>query len=356
MKAARLVPLFLLALAAPALAQTTPGWYVDAGVGANFTPDLVTSTASGDRTASFNTGYSALGGVGYAYGNGLRSEAEIFYSRAGVDHLSGAAGNAGSLSNTDFFVNGLYDINLSDLGLDRYISHSMWTPYVGLGIGASIPEAGQIGVLTNGSTFNDEDLQFAYQAIAGISAQLDRNWAVTADYRFIATPDVTFKTNAPGTGNMQNASHNIILGVRYSFGEPAPVLTHASAPAPYVKTAKKHTPAVVPQSYMVFFDFDKSVLTPEANDILAKVAADYKSGKYVAVDITGHTDTVGTEAYNKKLSVRRADAVKKALEALGVPATAIKAAGVGKKGLLVPTADGVREAQNRRAEVVFSSK
>jgi OmpA-OmpF porin, OOP family len=55
------------------------------------------------------------------------------------------------------------------------------------------------------------------------------------------------------------------------------------------------------------------------------------------------------------LSLRRANPVKDALARDGVPATAISVVGMGEKGLLVPTPDGVREPQNRRVEIVFSS-
>jgi outer membrane protein OmpA-like peptidoglycan-associated protein len=360
MKTARLSALALVAcsIAAPALAQsaqTPPGWYLDGGVGANFTSDSTASTAAGNRTATFDTGYSALAGGGYAFGNGLRAEGEVLYSRAGVDQMKGSTGSSGSLSNTDFFVNGLYDIDLDKIGVGQYVSHQMWYPYVGVGVGAGLPETGHAGILANGGSFNDEDLQFAYQAIAGVAVQMDANWAVTADYRYVATTDATFKTTAGGTGTMENASHNIMLGVRYSFGQPTQIM-HASAPAPQYKGAKAKKPAPVGDDYMVFFDFNKSVLTAEAEEIVSKVAEDYKSGKYTSIAVTGHTDTVGTEAYNKKLSVRRAAAVKKQLETLGVPAKAIIAKGVGKEGLMVPTADGVREAQNRRAEIDFASK
>ncbi len=69
--------------------------------------------------------------------------------------------------------------------------------------------------------------------------------------------------------------------------------------------------------------------------------------------MTGHTDTVGSAKYNQALSERRAAAVKGQLVLDGVAAGEITATGVGKSGLLVPTADGVREPQNRRAEIVL---
>jgi OmpA-OmpF porin, OOP family len=129
-----------------------------------------------------------------------------------------------------------------------------------------------------------------------------------------------------------------------------------AAPVCAPAAPKVSAPAVapVPQSYMVFFDFDKATLTPEAKRIIASAAQDFKSGKYVRLVITGHTDTMGSAKYNQKLSVRRANAVKEEFTSLGVPPVEIAAAGVGENGLMVPTSDQVREAQNRRAEIVFN--
>ncbi|HEY4125365.1 MAG TPA: OmpA family protein, partial [Rhizomicrobium sp.] len=80
----------------------------------------------------------------------------------------------------------------------------------------------------------------------------------------------------------------------------------------------------------------------------------FKKDGYVRIVVTGHTDTVGSNDYNQKLSERRAASVKRELIHLGLSAKSIEPMGVGKNGLLVPTADGVREAQNRRAEIVFN--
>ena len=67
--------------------------------------------------------------------------------------------------------------------------------------------------------------------------------------------------------------------------------------------------------------------------------------------MVGHTDTVGTEAYNQRLSLSRADAVKQLLVRDGVPVATIDATGVGKTDLAVQTPDGVREPRNRRVEI-----
>ena len=71
------------------------------------------------------------------------------------------------------------------------------------------------------------------------------------------------------------------------------------------------------------------------------------------IEVGGHTDTSGTAAYNQALSVRRAQAVSNELVRLGVPREAITVQGYGETRPLVPTADGVREPQNRRVEIIL---
>jgi OmpA family len=115
-------------------------------------------------------------------------------------------------------------------------------------------------------------------------------------------------------------------------------------------------PATTPApSFMVFFDWDRSNLSPQAMATLQQAAAAFKSTGAARVTATGHTDTSGPEDYNMALSLRRANTVKDALITQGVPAAAITATGVGEAGLLVQTADGVREPQNRRVEVVVGT-
>ncbi len=112
-------------------------------------------------------------------------------------------------------------------------------------------------------------------------------------------------------------------------------------------------PPPPPKSFMVFFDWNSTKLSDQALMTLTEVGAAYKSSGSVQVTVTGHTDTTGTPAYNMALSLRRANVVKDALVKQGVPATAITTVGRGEQGLLVQTGDGVREPQNRRAEIVI---
>jgi outer membrane protein OmpA-like peptidoglycan-associated protein len=71
------------------------------------------------------------------------------------------------------------------------------------------------------------------------------------------------------------------------------------------------------------------------------------------INVTGHTDTVGSDAYNMRLSKRRAESVAAELEKDGIPAGEIAIYAKGKHDLLVPTGDGVKEPQNRRVQIVY---
>ena len=104
---------------------------------------------------------------------------------------------------------------------------------------------------------------------------------------------------------------------------------------------------------MVFFDWDRSNLSPEAMGTIQQAADTFKTKGSARITATGHTDRSGPENYNMALSLRRANAVKDALVRDGVPATAISVIGKGETQPLVQTGDGVREPQNRRVEIVL---
>ncbi len=121
---------------------------------------------------------------------------------------------------------------------------------------------------------------------------------------------------------------------------------------PQQAVAPSPPPPPSTKSFMVFFDFNSSNLSPQARDTLKQAAAAQKTSGTGGMAATGHADRSGTDAYNMALSVRRANAVKDALGREGVAPAAISTAGRGESQPLVQTADGVREPQNRRVEVV----
>ena len=103
--------------------------------------------------------------------------------------------------------------------------------------------------------------------------------------------------------------------------------------------------------FVVYFNFDKSELTPESQAVVAEAQAAAKKlgGK---VDVAGMTDTVGSDEHNDMLSELRAGAVSKALSAGGVSASKISTEAYGQRNLAISTADGVNEPKNRRAVIV----
>jgi outer membrane protein OmpA-like peptidoglycan-associated protein len=103
--------------------------------------------------------------------------------------------------------------------------------------------------------------------------------------------------------------------------------------------------------YEVYFDFNRADLSAEGQAIVRSAAKSVLSGNLAHIAVVGHTDTVGSDGYNQKLSEHRAKTVEDALVADGVPSGTIAARGVGKGDLMVATPDGVREPKNRRVEI-----
>jgi outer membrane protein OmpA-like peptidoglycan-associated protein len=107
----------------------------------------------------------------------------------------------------------------------------------------------------------------------------------------------------------------------------------------------------------LLYDFDSDVVNPAARDNLRNLAASLE--KYPESDllILGHTDSIGTDAYNKTLSVRRADAAAEYLVGQGVARSRIATGGLGEEEPVASNADAAGRGQNRRVEVaIYASK
>lgn len=105
----------------------------------------------------------------------------------------------------------------------------------------------------------------------------------------------------------------------------------------------------------MFFEWDKSDVTPEAASILDGAVANYANCGTAQVELRGYTDTSGTPKYNLGLSQRRADSVSAYMQSKGIAGGIITTKAFGETNLRVQTADGVRELQNRRVEITYGA-
>ncbi|HEY9079443.1 OmpA family protein [Magnetovibrio sp.] len=330
----------------PALAQDA-GLYVSGAVGVvGVEKTTVNDTAS--RKVSFDDGLAGAVALGYDYASPWRTEVELARRAVGLDKVAGANAS-GDLSATSLMGNVLYDFDVS----------SRFTPYLGVGVGAgrvNFDNASPFGA----SPIDDTDTGLAMQAIAGASYELQDNLDLFADYRYFTTRNLDMRTVAGNSASFDVDAHTVMVGLRFSFGapkapakpEPVAMVQPEPAPAPAPMPEPVAAPQL-PRNYIVFFDWDKTDITPEAAAIIKTAAANANQMGQVRMVLTGHADRSGPAAYNVKLSKRRGDAVRARFEALGFAPGEIEVIAKGETDPLVPTDDGVREPQNRRVEIVL---
>ena len=106
-----------------------------------------------------------------------------------------------------------------------------------------------------------------------------------------------------------------------------------------------------PATFMLYFLEGKDELTATSNAELANVLDEIKRRPEPDLVVTGHADNVGSDAFNDKLSLARAERMREVLAIRGIAAERIQVAGRGKRELLVVTDKGVPEERNRRVEI-----
>ena len=340
-----------VAAAASASAADRPtGTYISGGIGANIANDSDISGNGINTDARYDNGIAGVLALGHAYANGIRGEFEVNRRRNSIDQ-SGTTATGGSGSVIGAMINGYYD----------FATGTSFIPYLGAGIGYGNLEMNVNPVGT--TALSNDGSGLALQGIAGIAYQMTDNWASTLEYRYYTLQGVDIKTQAGSGVDVDYDSHSIMVGLRYTFGveKKKPMPAAAPAPAPMPVAEKKPAPPPpappapppVARNYIVFFDWDRAEITSEALAILQSAAENARKGNISRIEATGHADTSGTRSYNLKLSERRARAVQAQLNKLGIATNEIAIDWKGELEQLVPTADGVREPQNRRVEIVF---
>jgi OmpA-OmpF porin, OOP family len=127
---------------------------------------------------------------------------------------------------------------------------------------------------------------------------------------------------------------------------PAAAPAPAPAPAPQPPAATKVTYAAD-----AFFDFDKAVLKPEGRAKLDDLVSKIQGINLEVIIAVGHTDSVGSDAYNQRLSVRRAEAVKAYLVSKGIERNRVYTEGKGEKQPVADNRTAEGRAKNRRVEI-----
>ncbi len=345
----------------PVLAEAQPiqGFYVSAGAGydlaqvSKVTPESLGFGASHLRLQKQN-GFAGLGSIGYALGNGFRFEVEGDFLRNGINQLGRTpfpTAASGHVNRYGVMGNALFDMDIGN----RYIF-----PYLGFGAGYMWTNLNTSFVQPGGPfsfSTNSTQARFAWQGILGSSFPIPGmpGLSLTAEYRFMditaggkfSGPETTATGSSTGTIKLgAQFDHLFLVGVRYAF--------HVTPPAPVQPAAPAAAPAPAPaRSYLVFFDWDKATLTDRARAIIRTAAENSTHVQYTRIEVNGYTDTSGPAGYNMGLSIRRAQAVAAELVRDGVPRNEIAIRGFGETHLLVPTGPNVREAQNRRVEIII---
>ncbi len=320
------------------------GWYVGLEGGANWVDDNTFAYDTGNppggaplavREMEFDTGWAALGTVGYGFEKNWRVELELGYRQNDADFalpVGAAFPTNGELTEYTAMINVIYDVPLSE----RFDLN------VGLGVGADYAQYNDDRIV------DDADTNFAYQAIAGLTYKLTNRLDVSLTYRFLNVDSPNFADAVPGRGDTYAfddvEKHTVTVGLRYDlFEDAAPYVAPPPAPPP--------APPTEARQFIIYFGFNKCNISPEADTVLGEAASTAKTVGSASVVIVGHTDTVGSNAYNQKLSQCRANAAKTNLVAKGIGAGSISTSGRGEDELLVKTGDGVKEPQNRRATI-----
>jgi outer membrane protein OmpA-like peptidoglycan-associated protein len=308
------------------------------GAGANWIDDGAwRSFSSGVQTDqgqySYNQGYVISGAIGYDFGKNWRAEFEVAYRDNDMDTYCNSGGECGFTTSAEVFefsqmVNVLYDIPLG----------GPWEASVGAGVGGTLVVLQNVD--PNGIEMDDYVL--TGQLIAQVGYRMSDRWQLFADYRYMIMDDPLMQYPSDPTFDyeIEKTDHSLMLGVRFDL--------QRDGAAPPVRPDTPHT---APKQFIVFFGFNKSNLTSEAQRVVAEAAAAAKETGSASISVVGHTDTSGSNEYNMRLSLRRSQAVKDALISLGIAGNAISTGGRGEAELMVKTGDGMKEPQNRRATI-----
>ncbi|WGM37412.1 OmpA family protein [Caulobacter sp. NIBR1757] len=254
-----------------------------------------------------------------------------------------------------------------------FFPNSSFRPFIGAGVGVNYVDmefGGRFNTNPLYGTFavHDNDTAFAWQFLGGLAFDITDRLTGDLTYRYLDGNDMRFSTSQsatsvllPAVGDIegQYEDQSLTFGLRYSFAQAAPPPPPPpEPPAPPPPPPPEPTPpppppppAPVAKEFIVYFPFDQSILTPEAQAVVSEAAQYASSGNATQIVVVGHADTSGSAKYNVGLSQRRSKAVADALVGLGVDSGKLAVDWKGESEPAVATGDGVKEPLNRRSTI-----
>ena len=359
-------------LAAPAQAREGQVYVgIDGGVMFEDQVDIDLADTDPQTNAAFadtKTGFDGDIVIGYDFG-AFRLEAEGGYKHAGYDGLTIV--NSGILPGEMTVPPGTVVQNEEDLsiwsgmlnGLVEFGRDDGFQIFGGGGIGIANLDL-PVEVAGVGTVIDDSTTDFAWQLLAGARVAVTDNLDIGIKYRYFVIDDFELEVTNGSPIEADFESHSVLASVTYNFGgraapPPPPPPPPASPPPPPPPPPPPAPPPPPPRAvcntgpYIVFFEFDRSEITAEAAGILDSAVTAYANCGNARVMLAGHTDRAGSVTYNIGLAERRNAAVRNYMTGRGIAASQIATEAFGESQPRVPTADGVREPQNRRVEVTY---
>ena len=395
------VTLLSLALGglAPTAAQANDGFYVGIFGGGNFLEDqdykVRDGAFGGGATpadgavivrSEFDPGWAAGLTMGYAMGL-FRPELEFAYRTNDVDKqrdltfpFLGTPVEADAVRKSDRVdaITGMLNLWFEPFGA----GDSAFQPYVGGGVGAlnyRLENPAYLGIALE----DDDDTVFAWQLGAGVGFALGEHAMLSLDYRWVNSEDVKLEPVDDSSTRIKEKyeAHTAMLSLRFGFGgeeapppaappppvevvppveaapppppppppPPAPSCTAPEPGQPFDMAGCKIGDTIVLRG--VNFDFNKSSLTANARTILDSVAEGLNKRSDIKVELDGHTDSKGSDAYNLRLSQQRADSVRRYLAGKGIAADRLTAKGMGESAPVADNETDEGRELNRRVEL-----
>lgn len=235
------------------------------------------------------------------------------------------------------------------------VAGTLFTSCIILGALASAPAYGQSASASDLMAMDGQALvgELTRRYEAGLSASMDQGMIAANDPRYTWALETKVQCGI-AIGFMKSSTKDATsinkCAAAYNRMNQSPVRPVAAMPLPPPPPPR---PSVCNEKIagMVFFEFDSTVIRPDAQTTITALSEQVKACARTALSVVGHTDQAGSDDYNIALSRQRADVVAAAMRTIVGPSVRITTDAQGERNPRVPLADGTRSPENRRVEI-----